>query len=255
VTTSHDRAGVRPVLIHEVALPGGPEHDVQVPPLLLAQGMGGVREIVRIFLPGHTAAFSRRDTLRPGFGRAAAVAREFGFVPVVRPQGGRLAAYHRGSVVIDHVLREPNPQAGLRDRFERYAELHAHVLAGFGLDARVGELPGEYCPGEHSINAAGVSKIAGSAQRITRDGWLFSTVIQVTGSTSIRHMLMRAYAEIGYELDPSTIGAVEDFVRGVTADALAAELRRVYAETLGATPGPLPMELLRELVSSREGAI
>lgn len=241
------RAAAR--IIADDALPGGPAHDVALGPVLLARGLDDATELVRIYRPEPTAAFSRRDTLQPGFDRAADAARASGFTAVVRPQGGRLAAYHRGSVVIDHVLREANPQAGLKKRFEEYAELHAGVLRGFGLDARIGELPGEYCPGEHSINASGASKVVGSAQRVTRDGWLFSSVIQVTDSHSIREMLTRAYAEIGYELDPTTIGSMDDHLPGVTAEAVADELRRAYVATLGAVPAQLSAEILAEVAS------
>lgn len=237
------------MIIGDDALPGGPPHDVALGPVLLARGIDKATEMVRIYRPEPTAAFSRRDTLQAGFDRAADTAREFGFTAVVRPQGGRLAAYHRGSVVIDHVLREANPQAGLKKRFEHYAELHARVLRGFGLDARIGELAGEYCPGEHSINASGLSKIVGSAQRVTRDGWLFSSVIQVTDSHSIREMLSKAYAEIGYQLDPTTIGSMDDHLPGVTAEAVAEDLRRAYVATLDAVPAQLSAEILREVAS------
>jgi lipoate-protein ligase A len=244
------RVTPRALMIGDDAVPGGPLHDVVLGPVLLAQGIGDTAEFVRIYQPEATAAFSRRDTLRPGFARATGVARDLGFTPVVRPQGGRLAAYHRGSVVIDHVLREPNPQAGLKGRFEQYAELHARVLSGFGLDARIGELPGEYCPGEHSVNAAGVTKIVGSAQRVTRDGWLFSSVIQVADSPSIREMLIRAHQEIGYELDPSTIGAMDDYLPEVTAYDVAEVLRAEYAANLGAVPAQLSADILDAVAAS-----
>jgi lipoate-protein ligase A len=244
LNATRDPQGVRTVLIEDGNLPGGPAHDVELGRVLLRQGMDSAPQMVRIYVPEPTAAFSQRDTLRPGFRRAAETARGLGFVPVVRPQGGRLAAYHRGSVVIDHVMRESNAQAALRERFEQYAQLHLAVLVALGLDARIGELPGEYCPGEHSVNAGGVSKIVGSAQRVTRDGWLFSSIVQVTDSTSIRQMLIRVYEELGYELEPSTIGAVDDFVPGVTAELVAGAFRREYARRFGAVPATLSPELL-----------
>lgn len=242
-------AQARAVMLEDQPLAGGPAHDAVLGPVLLARGLDDAREIVRIHRPEPTAAFSRRDTRRPGFDRAAAACRELGFEPVVRPQGGQLAAYHRGSVVIDHVVRESNPSAGLRGRFERFAELHSAVLAGMGLDARIGELPGEYCPGEFSVNAAGAVKIVGSAQRITRDGWLFSTVIQVTGSEAIREVLTRAYDEIGYELDPLTIGSVEDFLPGITAGAVEWALTSEYTAILAADPGRIPAGILEEVAA------
>lgn len=253
------RVTTHALMIGDDAVPGGPLYDVALGPVLLARGLvalglGETAQIVRIYQPEATAAFSRRDTLQAGFAGAAEAARQAGFTPVIRPQGGRLAAYHRGSVVIDHVLRAANPQAGLKGRFEHYAELHARVLAGFGLDARIGELPGEYCPGEHSVNAAGAVKIVGSAQRVTRDGWLFSSIIQVTDSRPIREMLTRAYDEIGYELDPSTIGAMDDYLPEVTAYDVAQALRAEYAAQLDAVSAQLSAEILDELASSAVSA-
>ncbi len=231
------------LILADRPLPGGPAEDVALGPLLLAEGLGGASEIVRIFRPEPTAAFSRRDSRRPGFESAAAVVRESGFTPVIRPQGGQLAAYHRGSVVIDHIVRVSNPTEGLKGRFERYAALHADVLSGFGLDARIGELPGEYCPGEFSINVGGAAKLVGSAQRITRDGWLFSTIVQVEGSAAIRQALVAAYDAIGYELDPSTIGSAEDYLPGITAAAVENSMIEEYAVG-GAVLGEMPEDIL-----------
>ena len=229
------------------SLAGGPAEDVVLGPLLLARGLSGAREIVRIWRPEPTAAFSRRDSRRPGFERATEVVRERGFVPVIRPQGGQLAAYHRGSVAIDHVVRTSNPTDGLKARFEQFATLHAGVLSAFGLDVRVGELPGEYCPGEYSINVAGVTKVVGSAQRITRDGWLFSTIVQVAGSAEIRDVLTAAYDALGYELDSSTIGSAEDYEPGIRAGAVEQALIDQYSAGSDVIRGELSTEILREV--------
>lgn len=238
------------VILDDQPLPRGPDDDAVLGPLLLLRGMGRAQEVIRVHRPEPTAAFSRRDSNRPGFARAAESCRAAGFVPVIRPQGGQLAAYHRGTVVIDHVVRTANATAGLKDRFEHFARLHAEVLSAFGLDLRIGELPGEYCPGEFSINAAGVTKIVGSAQRITRDGWLFSTIIQVTGSAPIRNVLTTAYEEIGYELDPSTIGSIEDYRSGVTAEAVEAALIGAYSADVDAEHRTVSAEILQELAAT-----
>jgi octanoyl-[GcvH]:protein N-octanoyltransferase len=199
------------VLVAEKGLRTDPEFHVALGPVLLRRGLNEARDILRIHIPEPTAAFSRRDTLRPRFSEAARAARELGFTPVVRPQGGRVAAYHEGSVVIDHVVRVPNAQVGLAARFERYASLHASALASVGVSTHIGEVPGEYCPGEFSLNVGGTHKVAGSAQRVTKNGWLLSTVIQVAGSVRTRTLLTLVYAELGYDFDPATVGALEDF--------------------------------------------
>lgn len=226
------------LLAEDVA--GGPAHDVALGPLLLRHGFGEARDILRIYSPEPTAAFSRRDTLRAGYEGAAAAVRRLGFVPVVRPQGGSLAAYHRGSVVVDHVHRAEQKSPDPVERFRRFATLHAELLVRFGADARIGPVAGEYCPGEYSINAAGM-KIVGSAQRVTRDGWLFSTVIQVGGATRLREVLTAAYGELGYDFEPSTAGALEDVVPGVTVPMVSAAVRAAYDLTEPAVN--LPAEL------------
>lgn len=219
------------VLVAGAPLPGGPAHDVALGPLLLRHGpdwFGGARDILRVHSPAPTAAFSRRDTLRPGYAAAAEAVRAAGFTPVVRPQGGSLAAYHAGSVVIDHVHRTPDATGGTAERFRRFAALHAAALAGLGADARIGAVPGEYCPGEYSINLGGTVKVVGSAQRVTRDGWLFSTIVQVTGAAALRGPLSAAYAALGYDFDPATVGTLADGVPGVTVAAVTAALLAAY---------------------------
>ncbi|GAA2712192.1 lipoate--protein ligase family protein [Actinoplanes palleronii] len=206
---------------------GGPAGDVALGPQLLRTGRGDERDILRIYSPAPTAAFSRRDTLRPGYERATAAVRRHGFVPVVRPQGGSLAAYHRGSVVVDHVHRAALESPDPVERFQRFAALHTAMLVSLGVDARIGPVPGEYCPGEYSVNAGG-AKIVGSAQRVTRDGWLFSTVIQVSGAAVLREVLTAAYAELGYPFDPATVGAAEDTVPALTPAAVTAAVRAAY---------------------------
>lgn len=236
-----------PVLLDVITR--GPAEDVALGPLLLRRGHSDATEILRIYSPEPTAAFSRRDTLRPGYRAAAESAREHGFAPVVRPQGGRLAAYHRGSVVVDHIFRGPNPQAGLVDRFRQFAALHAAMLVELGVDARVGEVPGEYCPGEFSVNVAGTSKIVGSAQRVTRDGWLMSSVFQVTGTAATRGVLTAAYRDLGYDFDPATVGSIEDFVPGFTVQTAAEALRNSYAGAGAVEVSDLDGALLGELRS------
>ena len=53
---------------------------------------------------------------------------------------------------------------GVRERFASATALLVESLAALGIAARVGALPGEYCAGDWSVNAAGV-KLAGTAQR------------------------------------------------------------------------------------------
>ena len=76
-----------------------PQQDMDLSRAALADLGGGTDGLLRVLRPRPTAAFSRRDSLAPGFPDAAAAAAEHGFAPVIRPAGGRLAAYHRDALV------------------------------------------------------------------------------------------------------------------------------------------------------------
>ena len=77
-------------------------------------------------------------------------------------------------------------------------------------------MPGEYCPGEFSVNAAGTTKLVGTAQRLTRHGYLFSAVVLVTDPDPVREVLVDAYAALGLDWRPASVGAVADHAPGVT---------------------------------------
>ncbi|MDP9347236.1 MAG: lipoate--protein ligase family protein, partial [Actinomycetota bacterium] len=141
---------------------------------------------VRIYRPGPTVAFGRLDRLLPGIGAAWAVAAELGYTPLVRLAGGQAAVYDRRSLVVEHVTPEADATAGLTARFEDQATRLQAALSGLGLDVRVGELPGEYCPGGYSLNVGGRTKVAGIAQRMVRGAALTTAVLVVEGGADLR---------------------------------------------------------------------
>lgn len=232
-------------------LPGGPVDDVALGPALLKAGDMFDGGVVRVYSPRPTAAFSRRDSHQPGFADAAAAVAGLGFTPVIRPQGGRLAVYHQGSVVIDQVLRRRDAAHGLAERFESFAAIHQEALGALGADVRIGELDGEYCPGEHSLNVAGRFKVVGSAQRITRDGWLFSTTVQVSGTALLREVTTAAYHALGYELRPLTVGSLEDAVGSLNPEQVRTALLPVHARSDTARCSELPAAVVDELERAR----
>lgn len=183
---------------------------------------------VRVYRPSPTVALGRRDALLSGFDRAVAAAVAHGFTPVVRLQGGRAAAYHEGCLVLDEVLPAQDAMTGVQERFAEVAARQARALRGLGVDARVGEVPGEYCPGAFTVNAAGRRKLVGAAQRIVRGGWLLSSVVVVRGAASLRSVLVDVYGALGLEWDPATVGAVEDEAPGVGVEAVERALLDAY---------------------------
>ncbi|MEZ5091733.1 biotin/lipoate A/B protein ligase family protein [Nocardioides sp.] len=163
-----------------------------------------------------TAAFSRRDTLLPGFEAASTAVAAHGYPPVLRPVGGRLAVYDEGSLVLQLLAPHPEPTRHLRERFSLMGEALAAALRSLGVDARVGRVPGEYCEGEFSVNHAGLTKLVGTGQRLTGRGFLFSAVVMVHGADRARAALVDGYAALGLELRPETVGCVADALPDVT---------------------------------------
>ncbi len=187
---------------------------------------------LRIGRPTPTAAFSRRDTLAPGYPQAAEVADQQGFVPLVRPVGGRLAVHHEGAVVLDVLGRHPDPGRDLQRRFGEFGSAVVTALQALGVDARVGRLPDEYCPGDHSVNARGRVKLAGTAQRLTKGSYWLSAVILVSDPEPVRTVLSATYPLLGLGFDPATLGSVTDEAPGASADDLLEVLCQALEDLL-----------------------
>jgi octanoyl-[GcvH]:protein N-octanoyltransferase len=202
------------------------------PPTVTSLGPAPDRPTLRLYRPLPTAAFSQRDALLPGYPRAEAVARELGFEPVKRTVGGRMAPLHEDTLVIDLIVAHPKPNVGTRQRFESVATAVCAALQRMDVPARIGEIPGEYCPGEFSVNAGGKVKLAGIAQRVTRWGFLVSTVLVLGRPDPLRAVVEGCYQELGLPVDPSVVGAVSDFASGVSRTDIAAILGEEMSQEL-----------------------
>ena len=229
--------------------PQDPALDVAVGHALLERAARGeIGPTLRVYRPGPTCAFGRLDTLAPGFAAAVAAARAHGFAPVLRQPGGHAAAYDAGALCLDVVRPEAEALPALQGRFEAAAELFARALRRVGVDARVGEVPGEYCPGQWTVNAAGRVKLVGTAQRLVRGASLLGAVVLVRGGARVRAVLEDVNAALGLEWDPATAGAAEDVVPGLTVDA-------VERAVLDAYGGPLEAASLDEATVARARAL
>lgn len=113
---------------------------------------------------------------------------------------------------------------GIQERFDAGTARIAEALRSLGLDPDVGELPGEYCAGAHSVSLQGI-KVAGTAQRIVRGRALFAAVVLVGGGDLIRAALTDIYAALELDWDPATAGAVQDVAPHITPEAVEAALR------------------------------
>jgi lipoate-protein ligase A len=214
----------------------GAARDLELGLELLAQAKTGrIGPTLRLYRPKPTVAFGQRDARLPGFEAAAQACRNQGFEPLVRKAGGRAAAYHEGTLVVDHVEPHSDAIAGSKGRFGFFGELLADALRSVGVQAAVGEIPGEYCPGEFSVHGANPQdpahrvKLIGTAQRVVAGGWLFSSVIVVEDSAPIRNVLTDSYEALGLDWDPRTAGAVNDLLPGLDVTAIGDAVLRTYA--------------------------
>lgn len=174
--------------------------------LRAARALPPGERFLHVRVPPRLLAFSRRDTHRAQFAAAGEVARAVGFEPAVRHVGGAFAPLHEGSLVIDHYGTDHDAARSTLARFETHSGVLREALIELGLDARVGEVAGEYCPGEHSVNVAGRVKVAGVAQRVSGPAWVVSTVLQVSGAESLRPVTLDVARVLGEHVDPATIG-------------------------------------------------
>jgi lipoate-protein ligase A len=188
--------------------------------LLMQVARGEIDPALRLYRPGPTMAFGRLDALRPGFGEAVAVARAHGFEPVLRMSGGHAAAYDQGSLVYEEITPGQRLTDGLTERFVEVSQRWATALERLRLDARVGELPGEYCPGRYSVNLGGRVKVVGTAQRVVRGAALIGAIVLVRGGARLRSVLLDVYAALELEWDPATAGAIDDIYSDVDLGAV-----------------------------------
>ena len=207
--------------------------DVAIAHALLRQASRGEREeTLRFYRPAaRTVAFGRSDVRRSGMPAAVAACRTAGFTPVIRAPGGRAVAYTADAIALDHICPEPDPGRRMRRRFVEYGALLADALGGLGVDTRVGEVPGEYCPGAYSVNARASVKLVGTAQRVVRDAWLFSAVVIVDGTADLKPVLRQVYDALDLPFDTASVGSVRDEVGDVSLDVVERALREAYAGT------------------------
>ena len=216
------------------SFPDQPELSTAISRTILRRvAAGELPPTIRIHRPGNEVAFGRQDIASPGYEAAAEAARAAGLAAVERLAGGRAAVFHQGTIAIARAYADPQPPKRTYDRFEEMADLIADTLRGLGVDARVGEVPGEYCPGAYSVNARGRTKLAGIGQRMIRGGAHMGGVVVASGGGEIARALEPVYRALELDWDPATSGSVADVLDrrvdvGEIEEALIAELAKRY---------------------------
>jgi octanoyl-[GcvH]:protein N-octanoyltransferase len=199
---------------------------------------------------------TRRDTFRPGFEDAVRAAGGMGYPVLVRSAGGGATAADRGTFGFS-IIRPADESESGRGIRERYDEAAAFVLGAFsrlGVEAEVGEVRDEFCPGDHSIRVGdgeGGMKVVGIAQRITRRATSVGGIALVEGEQELARVLERVYDAMQLPFRKESVGSLHraGYEAGTqnAIEALAAEAERAY----DAVRVPLDERTLR--LASREG--
>ncbi|HEV8420792.1 MAG TPA: lipoate--protein ligase family protein [Actinomycetota bacterium] len=205
---------------------------------------GSQPQTLRIHRPGPIVAFGPLDRLSPGYGRAVEAARSGGFGAIQRLAGGRAAVFHEQTIAFSWAIPDPQPRVHIAKRFEEISSILVAALRDLGLDARVGEVPGEYCPGEHSVNARGKTKLVGVGQRILLHAAHVGGVVVVSDSDRVRDVLIPVYEALGLEWDPTTVGSVDDEVPGTSWEQVEEAILRRFGESHDPLEETLPAEAM-----------
>jgi len=236
---------VAPLRVLEASFPADAALDTAVSrALMLRVAAGELPETLRLARPGRIVAFGKRDAVAQGYAAAVRAARSGGFEAIERLAGGRAAVFHEDTVAFAHAIPDSDPRSGVDRRFDETAQLLAAAFRGLGLDARVGEVQGEYCPGAHSVNARGERKVMGVGQRLVAGGVHVGGVVVVDGAADVRDILVPVYAALGLEWRPETTGSVAEEVPGTTWDAVRDAMLAGYGERYELRPVELDRETL-----------
>lgn len=212
--------------------------------VLSAVANGEIGPVLRLHVPGSVLAFGRSDRTAPAYPAAVRAARAHGFTPVERLAGGTAAVFHESTIAFSLAMPESEPRAGINERFELIANIMLEAFESLSVDARIGEVPGEYCPGRWSINVGGRAKVMGSGQRLVRGAAHIGGVVVVDDSERIRDVLVPVYRALGLDWDPRTTGALADKCPGLDNQMVIDAIEQRFGTRHQLVEGSLPSQVI-----------
>ena len=223
-----------PLLILGGSWPDEPGLDTALSKVILDRVSDGeMPATMRLYVPGREVAFGKRDAVTPSYDAAVAAAEEVGFAAVERLAGGRAAVFTEHTVAFSLAVPDADPRAAIYDRFRHVSGLIVDAFSRLGIPSAIGELPGEYCPGEFSIHHDNRIKLMGVGQRLAKKAAHVGGVITVNRTDLLLRALIPVYRALGLEWRPPTVGTLGDVHPGVGNDevlaALKAELANHYS--------------------------
>ena len=236
----------------EEAFPRHPALDTAVSHSILESvSEGEIGGVLRLFVPGRVVAFGLADRGSEGYPAAVRTARAHGYDAVERLAGGRAAVFHESTLAFSWAVPHPDPRSDIRERFELISSIMVEAFESLGVDARLGRLPGEYCPGDWSVNAGGRVKVMGVGQRLVRRAAHVGGVVVVDNGHLIRDVLIPVYRSLRLDWDPRTAGSLADRAPGLRNEAVARAILESFADRFPLERGVLPdfvVERARRLI-------
>jgi lipoate-protein ligase A len=162
-----------------------------------------------------------------------------GFEAVLRLAGGRAAVFHPRTLAFSWTIPDPSPRSGIAERFQLLAQVVRDALKDLGVDARIGEVPGEYCPGDYSVNARGRTKLMGVGQRLDQAAAHVGGVIVIGDARRVRDVLVPVYEALELAWDPSTAGSIEEEVGDTAYTRVEAALLEQFSRLAAIEEGRL----------------
>ncbi len=227
------------------AFPEHPALDVAISRATLeAVADGSIGSVFRIHVPGPIVAFGGADRSHHGYPQAVRAAEAHGFDAVERLAGGRAAVFHESTLAFAWATPESDPRSGITERFRLIASVMVSAFEAMGVDARIGEVPGEYCPGEWSVNVAGRAKVMGVGQRLIRGAAHVGGVVVVDEGRRVRDVLIPVYRALDLDWDPRTTGSLSERAPGLDNRKVSNAIIAALSQRLDLTPGHLPESIV-----------
>jgi lipoate-protein ligase A len=229
------------------AYPAHPALDVAVSHAVLdAVARGDMGAVLRLHVPGAVVAFGRSDRAHAGYQEAVRVALANGFGAVERLAGGRAAVFHEHTISFALATPQTEAKAGIEERFSEVAGIMMEAFDSLGIDARIGEVPGEYCPGRWSINIGGKVKVMGVGQRLVRGAAHVGGVVVVDDGERIRDVLIPVYRALEIDWDPRTTGALAERAPGLDNAKVIRAIVAAVSRRFEVDRGTLPDRVIEE---------
>lgn len=234
-----------PLLMLGGSWPDEPGLDTALSKVILDRvSAGEMPATMRLYVPGREVAFGKRDAVTPSYHSAVAAAEEVGFAAVERLAGGRAAVFTEHTVAFSLAVPDEDPRTTIHGRFRHVSELIVGAFSRLGIPSAIGELPGEYCPGEFSIHHNNRIKLMGVGQRLAKNAAHVGGVITVNRTDLLLRALMPVYRALELEWRPSTVGTLGDVRRGIDNDEVLAALKAELADHYGLSRDRIDQDLV-----------